>query len=136
MIDEKPMRLPDFIFGRNEDREAADGSYLAGVLVTDFAKSGDQLTKAEWRELEGFVDQLVIAVDCEPNLQQVGYWRDGLLSADHSIPPFSEEMIRERMVGHLVLTFTIDRAGMIYFEGGGCAATRNEVDASIRRGMH
>jgi hypothetical protein len=55
------MRLPDFIFGRNEDREAAVGLRLAGVIITDFPKPEAQLSVAEWREIQDFVDELVAA---------------------------------------------------------------------------
>jgi hypothetical protein len=130
------MALPDFIFGRNQDREAADGLRLAGVLITDFTKPEERLTPAEWREIAIFINQLGAAVAIEPTLRQAGYWRDGLLSAEHHSPPFSDEMVLARMVGHLVLTVGIDDAGMACMMGSECAATRKEVDTSIRRGMH
>jgi hypothetical protein len=129
------MRLPDFVFGRNKDREAAEGLQLAGVVVTDFAKPEDRLTVAEWREIEVFVDWLAVAVDTEPDLYEVGYWRKWLL-ADHSALPLAEEVMRERMVGHLVLTFEVDRAGMVCVACSELMSSRAAVDENIRRGMH
>ena len=101
------MRLPDFIFGRNEDREAADGLRLAGVIITDFPKPEAQLSVAEWREIQDFLNELTAAaVRDDANLYEVGYWRD-VPPEDGLEPPYPEEIVRQRMVGHLVLTFDV-----------------------------
>jgi hypothetical protein len=130
------MRLPDFIFGRNEDREAAVGLRLAGVIITDFPKPEAQLSVAEWREIQDFVDELVAAAGRDDsNLHEAGFWRE-VPPPDRFVPPFPEEIVRQRMVGHLVLTFDVAGDGMVYVTGSECAATREEVDAGIRRSMH
>jgi hypothetical protein len=135
VTDESPPRLPDFIFGRDGDREAADGLHLAGVLVTDFAKPEDQLTQTEWREIEAFIDQLVAAAYTDTALYQAGYWRNQL-PPDRHTTLFPDEAVKARMVGHLVLSFDVDRAGMVCVTSSGCAPTRAEVDENVRRGMN
>jgi hypothetical protein len=129
------MRLPDFIFGRDRDREAAEGLQLAGVVVTDFTKSEEQLTAVEWREIELFVDWLAVVVDAEPGLREAGYWRKRALR-DPLALPLAEEVMRERMVGHLILTFEVDQAGMVCVTCSELMSSRAAVDENIRRGMH
>jgi hypothetical protein len=51
-------------------------------------------------------------------------------------PPFPDEAVLARMVGHLVLSFEIDSAGMAHALSSEFATSRREVDEALRRGMH
>lgn len=128
------MRLPDFFFGRDQTREEAEGLRLAGVLVTDFATPKDSLFADEWQEIMSFVDDIVAAVDRDPNVNEIGYWR-GVPPSDGLASPYPEEAVRERMVGHLVLSIEVDQDGGVYVVSSECAATREEVDTTIRQGL-
>jgi hypothetical protein len=60
---ESPMvnaaRLPDFIFARDPEIEQRDGLALAGKLITNIRRSGDEPTSAQRRLVEQIIESLI-----------------------------------------------------------------------------
>jgi hypothetical protein len=68
-------RLPDFIFGRRKEAEKG-GILLAGMLVTDIPKD-QQIGPDDQVVIQAAIDALVREVRRDPNLAEVGMWREG-----------------------------------------------------------